>query len=164
MAVSAASSHNRSGSLFNGELLADYFQIHVRDRANADLPAAYSEEAIAARLVVGPHAAVVHTARNMAVTVIVEWHDVRPRLEIERYHMWCKAVSTAPPEFLSWLACRLRADCTKVFRESWTTWYSSEHVGLRYDQRRRPRWTRPVPHPDLAWPRAVRSSCSQVVG
>jgi hypothetical protein len=67
MAVSAVSGHNRSGSLFNGELLAGYFQIYVRDRANADLPAAYSEEAIAARLAVGPHAAVVHTARNMAV-------------------------------------------------------------------------------------------------
>lgn len=85
MAVSAASGHNRSGPLFNGELLADYFQIYVRDRANADLPATYSEEAISARLVVGPHAAVVHTARNMTVPVIVEWHDVRPRLEIERY-------------------------------------------------------------------------------
>jgi hypothetical protein len=33
MAVSAASGHNRSGSVFNGELFADYFQIYVRDRA-----------------------------------------------------------------------------------------------------------------------------------
>lgn len=60
MAVSAASGHNRSGSLFNGDLLADYFQIYVRDHANADLPAAYSEEAIAARLV-GVHTPTLYT-------------------------------------------------------------------------------------------------------
>jgi hypothetical protein len=77
MAVSAASGQNGPKSLFNGELLADYFQIYVRDQGNPDLPAAYSEEAIAARLITGPHAAVVHTARNMTVPVIVEWHDLR---------------------------------------------------------------------------------------
>ena len=85
MAVSAASGQNGPKSLFNGELLADYFQIYVKDRANPDVLATYSEDAISARLLMGPHAAVVHTARNMTVPVIVEWYDVRPRLEIERY-------------------------------------------------------------------------------
>jgi hypothetical protein len=96
MAVSAASGQNGPKSLFNGELLADYFQIYVRDQANSDLPATYSEEAISARLVMGPHAAVVHTARNMTVPVIVEWHDVRPRLEIERYQHVVEASFNCP--------------------------------------------------------------------
>lgn len=85
MAVSATSGQSGPKSLFNGELLADYFQIYVKDRANPDLPATYSEDATSDRLLMGPHAAVVHTARNMTVPVTVEWYDVRPRLEIERY-------------------------------------------------------------------------------
>lgn len=96
MAVSAASSQNRPKSLFTGELLADYFQIYLRDQGNPDLPATYSEEAIAARLIMGPHAAVVHTARNMTVPVTVEWHDVRPRLDIERYQHVVEAGFNCP--------------------------------------------------------------------
>lgn len=96
MAVSAASGQNRSRSLFNGELFADYFQIYVRDQGRPDLPATYSEEAISARLVVGPHAAVVHTARNMTVPVIVEWHDVRPPSETERYQHVVEASFNCP--------------------------------------------------------------------
>lgn len=96
MAVSAASGQNGTNSLFNGELLADYFQIYLRDLGRPALPATYSEEAISARLLVGPHAAVVHTARNMTVPVIVEWHDLRPQAETERYQHVVEASFNCP--------------------------------------------------------------------
>lgn len=44
----------------------------------------------------GPHAAVVHTARNTTVPVIVEWYDVRPQLEIERYQHVVEGGFTCP--------------------------------------------------------------------
>jgi hypothetical protein len=96
MAASAASGQNGPKSLLKGELLADYFQIYVRDQGRPDLPATYSEEAISARLTVGPHAVVVHTARNMTVPFIVEWHDVRPQYETERYQHVVEASFNCP--------------------------------------------------------------------
>ncbi len=96
MAASAASGQNGPKSLFKGELLADYFQIYIRDQSYPDLPSDYREEAIASRLMTGPHAAIVHTARNMTVPIIVEWHDVRPQPEIERYQHVVEASFDCP--------------------------------------------------------------------
>jgi hypothetical protein len=64
--------------LFEGELFADYFQIYLCDADHPGLPDDYTDEAIARRLMAGPHAVILHTARNMTVPVRVEWHDARP--------------------------------------------------------------------------------------
>lgn len=96
MAVSAVSGQNGPNSLFNSELFADYFQIYLRDQGHPDLPATYSEDTISARLEVGPYAAIVHTARNMTVPVIVEWHDARPQSETERYQHVVEASFDCP--------------------------------------------------------------------
>lgn len=64
--------------LYDGELFADYFQIYLRDAAHAELPDDYTDDTIARRVMAGPHAIIVHTARNMPVPVRVEWHDQCP--------------------------------------------------------------------------------------
>ncbi|WP_264047942.1 hypothetical protein [Methylobacterium flocculans] len=51
MAEGAAPSH----VLLQGTLFADYFQIDLHDKDHPDLPEDYSDEAIARRLVAGPH-------------------------------------------------------------------------------------------------------------
>lgn len=71
--------------LFQGNLLADYYQIYLRDEAHPELPSDYSDEALARRLMVGPHAIILHAARNMAVPVRVEWHEQRPALDRDAY-------------------------------------------------------------------------------
>lgn len=50
--------------LYQGNLLADYFQIYLRDAAHPDLPTDYTDDVIARRLSVGAHAVILHTARN----------------------------------------------------------------------------------------------------
>lgn len=69
--------------LYQDGLFADYFQIYLRDEAHPDLPDDYTDDAIARRLVAGPHAVILHTARNMTVPVRVEWHDQRPAPDLE---------------------------------------------------------------------------------
>ncbi|TCM53559.1 hypothetical protein C8J36_1065 [Rhizobium sp. PP-F2F-G48] len=85
MTGSAATGRNAPRSRFNGDLLADYFQIYVRDQDHPELPTNYSEDSIAARLMTNPYAAIVHTSRDMTVPVSIDWYDVRPEVEIERY-------------------------------------------------------------------------------
>ncbi|CAN7249698.1 hypothetical protein [Neorhizobium sp. LjRoot104] len=71
--------------LYRGNLFADYFQIYLRDEAYPDLPDDYTDETIARRLMAGPHAVILHTARNMTVPIHVEWHDQRPILDLDSY-------------------------------------------------------------------------------
>lgn len=68
--------------LYQGNIFADYFQLYLRDEANSELPDEYTEESIARRLIAGPNAIVVYTARNMSVPVCVEWHDQRPMCDL----------------------------------------------------------------------------------
>lgn len=68
--------------LFQGDLMADYFQIYLRDAAHPDLPDDYTDTAMARRLVAGPYAIILHTARNMPVPIRVEWHADRPPLDL----------------------------------------------------------------------------------
>lgn len=75
----------RSKVLYQGNLFADYFQISLRDEANPDLPDDYTDQAIACRLVAGPHAVILHTERNMTVPIRVEWHDQRPTPDLDAY-------------------------------------------------------------------------------
>src|SRR5688500_5732894 len=71
--------------LYDGNLLADYFQIYLRDEAHPELPDDYTDEAISRRLMAGPYAVILHTARNMTVPIRVEWHDIRPVLDLNAY-------------------------------------------------------------------------------
>ena len=71
--------------LYAGELFADYFQIYLRDEDHPDLPDDYTDESIARRLIAGPHAVIIHTARNMTVPVRVEWHESRPEPDLEGF-------------------------------------------------------------------------------
>ncbi|WP_338665817.1 hypothetical protein VQH23_11685 [Pararoseomonas sp. SCSIO 73927] len=71
--------------LYQGSLLADYFQVYLRDEAHPDLPDDYTDEAIAHRLLAGPHAVILHTARNMTVPIRVEWHGGRPTVDHDAY-------------------------------------------------------------------------------
>lgn len=96
MTASAACGQISSRLLFDGNLLADYFQIYLRDQSHPDLPSDYTEETIGKRLMIGPHAAIVHTARNMIVPVSVEWHDARPQPDVERYQHVVEASFDCP--------------------------------------------------------------------
>ncbi len=49
---------------------------------------------------IGPHAAIVHTARNMIVPVSVEWHDARPQPDVERYQHVAEASFDCPSGIL----------------------------------------------------------------
>ena len=71
--------------LHQGDLFADYFQIYLRDEGHPDLPDDYTDETIARHLIAGPHAIIVHTARNMSVPVCVEWHHQRPLPDLDTY-------------------------------------------------------------------------------
>jgi hypothetical protein len=82
--------------LYQGNLLADYFQIYLRDEAHPDLPDDYTDEAIASRLVAGPHAVILHTARNMTVPIRVEWHDQRPKVDLDAYQHVVEAQFDCP--------------------------------------------------------------------
>jgi hypothetical protein len=71
--------------LYQGDPFADYFQIYLCDEDHPDLPDDYTDEAIGRRLMAGPHAIIIHTARNMTVPVCVEWHHRRPAPDIDTY-------------------------------------------------------------------------------
>ena len=71
--------------LHEGDLFADYFQIYLRDETDPDLPDDYADDLLERRLMVGPHAIIFHTARNMTVPVRVEWHDGRPAPDLDAY-------------------------------------------------------------------------------
>jgi hypothetical protein len=96
MAASAACGRTAPRLLHEGDLMADYFQIYVRDQNHPDLPADYRTEAIDGRLTMGPHAAILYTARNMPVPVTVEWHDVKPPPALERYQHVVEGSFTCP--------------------------------------------------------------------
>lgn len=74
-----------STTLYQGELFADYFQIYLHDAGHPDLPDDYTDEMLARRLMVGPHAVVLQTVRNMIVPIRVEWHGQRPALDLDAY-------------------------------------------------------------------------------
>ncbi|MDK4705855.1 MULTISPECIES: hypothetical protein [unclassified Rhizobium] len=82
--------------LYQGDLFADYFQIYLRDEAHPDLPEDYTEEVIARRLAVGPNAIILHTARNTAVPVQIEWHDQRPATDLDIYQHVAEATLDCP--------------------------------------------------------------------
>lgn len=82
--------------LYQGNLLADYFQIYLRDDDHPDLPEDHSEEAIDRRLVAGPHAVILHTARNMPVRIRVEWHNQCPIVDLEAYQHIVEAYFDCP--------------------------------------------------------------------
>ncbi len=88
--------------LYQGELLADYFQIYLRDAAHPDLPDDYSEAAIARRLVAGPYGVILHTVRNMPVPIRVTWHADRRRRISMPISMWWRRASTVPPAVWCW--------------------------------------------------------------
>jgi hypothetical protein len=71
--------------LYEGEVFADYFQFYLRDEDHDELPDDYTDEVVARYLMVGPHAIVVRTVRNMSVPVRVEWHDQRPLPDLDSY-------------------------------------------------------------------------------
>jgi hypothetical protein len=85
MTGSVADGAAPSQVLFQGNLLADYFQIYLRDEAHPDLPEDYTDKAIANRLVAGPYSIILHTERNMLVPIRVELHDQRPALDRDAY-------------------------------------------------------------------------------
>lgn len=71
--------------LYQGNLLADYFQIYLRDESHVDLPDDYTDEVITRGLMAGPYAIILHTVRNMTVPIRVEWHDSRPAPNLDAY-------------------------------------------------------------------------------
>ncbi len=71
--------------LYDGNLLADYFQIYPHDEAHPDLPDDYTNEAIIRRLMAGPYVIILHTAHNMTVPIRIEWHDKRPAPDLDAY-------------------------------------------------------------------------------
>ncbi|RKE84227.1 hypothetical protein DFO46_0990 [Rhizobium sp. AG855] len=73
-------------TLCQGEIFADYFQLYLRDEAHCELPNDYTEDSMARRLMVGPTGVIVHTVRNMDVTVCIEWHDQRPKPDLDSLH------------------------------------------------------------------------------
>ncbi|WP_426129481.1 hypothetical protein [Pararhizobium sp. PWRC1-1] len=83
--------------LYEGNLLADYFKIYLRDEAHPDLPDDYTNEVIARRLMAGPYAVILHTARNMTVPIRVEWHDKRPALDLDATNTLSRLISIVPP-------------------------------------------------------------------
>lgn len=73
---------------YQGEIFADYFQIYLRDAMQTVLPDGYTAEILARRLMTGPYALILHTARNMFVPVSVEWHERRPAPDFDAFqHM-----------------------------------------------------------------------------
>lgn len=83
--------------LYDGELFADYHQIYLRDEGRGrHLPDDYTDENIARHLMVGSHAVILHTARNMDVPVRVEWHQQRPAPDLDSYQHVVEAGMTCP--------------------------------------------------------------------
>ncbi len=85
-----------SRTLFESELFADYFQFYLRDEDHPELPDDYTDEIIARRLMAGPHAVVLHTARNMTVPVRVEWHAGRPAAALDDWQHVAEAGFDCP--------------------------------------------------------------------
>lgn len=96
MVSSVADGAAPSQVLYQGNLLADYFQIYLRDEDHPDLPEDYTDEAIARRLIAGPHGLILHTARNMPVPVRVEWHNERPSVDLDAYQHVVEACFDCP--------------------------------------------------------------------
>lgn len=82
--------------LFDGELLADYHQVYLRDAALAPLPDDYTDEAIARRVMAGPHGIIVHTERDMTVPLRVELFAQRPLLDLARFDHVAECGFAAP--------------------------------------------------------------------
>lgn len=84
-------------TLFQSDLFADYHQFYLHDGSFPALPDDYTDEAIAKRLMAGPHGVIVHTARNMTVPVRVEWHQSRPALDVAAFQHVVEAGFACPP-------------------------------------------------------------------
>ena len=87
MVSSALSGQSTPVTLFRGSIFADYFQLYLADEDHLQLPDQYSPETVAQRLMVGPYAVIVQTARNMNVPVTVEWHDTPPSIDQTYQHI-----------------------------------------------------------------------------
>lgn len=96
MTTPIAARANMFHILYQGKILADYFQIYLRDEAHPDLPDDYTDEAIVRRLLAGPHAVILHAARNMTVPIRVEWHDQRPALDLDAHQHVVEARFACP--------------------------------------------------------------------
>ncbi|MDO1582192.1 hypothetical protein [Rhizobium oryzicola] len=92
---SAFPGHSAPATLFRGTLFADYFQVYLADADHLGLPDEYTAEAVEQRLMAGPYAVVVHTARNMGVPVTVEWHAAPPAIDPAYQHV-VEAVFSCP--------------------------------------------------------------------
>lgn len=82
--------------LYRGNLFADYFQIYLRDEAHPDLPEDYTDGSIVRHLMAGPHSLIIHTARNMTVPIRVEWHDERPKPDLDTFQHVVEATFVSP--------------------------------------------------------------------
>jgi hypothetical protein len=83
--------------LFDDTLLADYFQIYLQDDGGAwSLPDDFSAAALRQRVTTGPHALLIHTARNMTVPLRVELHAAEPRIEAAGVQQVVRAGFRAP--------------------------------------------------------------------
>jgi hypothetical protein len=70
--------------VFDGALLADYFQVFIADARHHQLPEDYPEEVATIRLQEGKGALVFTTARNMTVPVRVVLHPKKPNVDLSR--------------------------------------------------------------------------------
>lgn len=82
--------------LYQGDLFADYHQLVLHDEAHDQLPDEFTEAMIDDRLVVGPHGAVVFTARDMTVPVCVEWHRAYPEPDLVAFEHVVEAGFACP--------------------------------------------------------------------
>lgn len=83
--------------LFQGDLMADYFQIYVCDRDDPVLPDDFSDQAVfQQRVTTSAHALLIHTVRNMPVPIMAIWHDRRPVLDLATVQHATLAGLTAP--------------------------------------------------------------------
>lgn len=96
MISSVADGATPSLVLYEGTLLAEYFQVYLRDEDHPVLPEDYTDEAIARHLVAGAHAVVLHTARNMPVPIRLEWHNQYPAVDLDAYQHIVEACIDCP--------------------------------------------------------------------
>lgn len=69
--------------IFDGVLFADYHQFYLVDAAQTDdVPVQWTDEDVRARILVGPHAVIFSTERNMSVPVQVHLHETEPELDL----------------------------------------------------------------------------------
>lgn len=94
--VGPAMGANAPRILYQGELLADYFQLYLRDAGHPDLPDDYTDETLSRRMMASRHAVVIHTARNMTVPVQVIGHAQRPTPDLTSYQHVVEAGITCP--------------------------------------------------------------------